>query len=88
MPTGRIPYWLELAVSAMTEFVTDYMVHTPPMASRSVEIAHYPMHFDCSKAIHDLGLPRNSVRQAVAGEIEWLLDNGLIMWHLPLLREI
>lgn len=89
MPKRRIPYWLALAVAAVNEFVADYMTHTPPMAPLAgVRLARYPMHFDCGKAIHDLGLPQNSVRQAIADEIEWLLDNGLIMRRLPLLREI
>ncbi|WMJ09064.1 NAD-dependent epimerase/dehydratase family protein [Nitrosomonas sp. sh817] len=89
MPKKRIPYGLALIAAVVSEFVADYMTHKPPMAPLAgVRLARYPMHFDCSKAVNDLGLPQNSVRQAVADEIEWLLDSGLVMRRLPLLREI
>lgn len=89
MPKRQIPYWLAFMTGAVSEFVADYVTHTPPMAPLTgVRLARHPMYFDCSKAVTELGLPRHSVRQAIADEIEWLLDRGLVMRRLPLLREI
>lgn len=69
--------------------MADYVTHRPPKAPLTgVRLAYYPMFFDSTKAIRELGFPQNPVRKALIDEIEWLLNNGLIMQRLPLVREI
>jgi dihydroflavonol-4-reductase len=46
------------------------------------------MYFNSEKAVSELGFPQNPVRQALADEIAWLLNNGLVERRLPLLREV
>lgn len=88
MPRKRIPYWLVLMTGAISEFMADYVTHRPPRAPLTgVRLARYPMFFDSDKAVNELGFPQNPVRQALADEIEWLLNSELIMRRLPLLRE-
>jgi dihydroflavonol-4-reductase len=89
MPKWRIPYWFALVTGMVSEFAADYVTHRPPRAPLTgVRLARYPMVFDSKKAVNELGFPQNSVRQALADEIEWLLNNGLIMRRLPLVRAI
>ncbi|HRB98099.1 MAG TPA: hypothetical protein PKY67_10370 [Nitrosomonas sp.] len=45
------------------------------------------MFFNSEKAINELGFPQSSLRKALVDEIEWLLNNGLIVRRLPLLKE-
>lgn len=39
-------------------------------------------------AVSELGFPQSSLRKALIDEIEWLLDNGLIVRRLPMLKEV
>lgn len=88
MPKRRIPYWLALMTGAISEFIADYVTHRSPRASLTgVRLARYEMYFDSTKAVNELGLPQNSVRTALADEIEWLMNSGLIIRRLPLLQE-
>lgn len=89
MPKWRIPYWFALVTGIVSEFAADYVTHRSPRAPLTgVRLARRPMFFDSKKAINELGFPQNSVRQALADEIEWLLNNGLTMRRLPLVRAI
>lgn len=65
------------------------MTHRQPRAPLTgVRLARYPMYFDSNKAVKALGLPQNSVYQALKDEIGWLLEQGLIMRRLPLFQSI
>ncbi|MBX3629583.1 MAG: NAD-dependent epimerase/dehydratase family protein [Nitrosomonas sp.] len=89
MPKKRIPFWIALAAGAVFEFVADYVTHRQPRAPLTgVRLARYPMYFDSNKAINELGLPQNSVYQALSDEIEWLLEQGMITRRLPLQQQI
>lgn len=89
MPKRRIPFWVALVAGAVSEFVADYVTHRQPRAPLTgVRLARYPMYFDSDKAISELGLPQNSICQALSDEIEWLLEQGLIRRRLPLLQRI
>ncbi len=89
MPKKRIPFWIALAAGAVCEFVADYVTHRQPRAPLTgVRLARYPMYFDSNKAINELGLPQNSVYQALSDEIEWLLEQGLITRRLPLQQQV
>lgn len=88
MPKIRIPFWIALATGAVCEFFADHVTHRQPRAPLTgVRLARYPMYFDSNKAINELGLPQSPVFQALADEIEWLLEKGLINRRLPLLQQ-
>ena len=89
MPKVRIPYWLALISGVLSELTADYVTHQAPRAPLTgVRLARYPMFFNSEKAINELGFPQSSLRKALVDEIEWLLNNGLIVRRLPLLKEI
>jgi dihydroflavonol-4-reductase len=35
-------------------------------------------HFDCSKAINELGLPQTPIRETVEKAVNWFRENGYI----------
>ena len=89
MPKKRIPFWVALAAGAVSEFVADCVTHCQPRAPLTgVRLARYPMYFDSDKSIKELGLPQNSIYQALSDEIEWLFEQGLIERRLPLQQRI
>ncbi|SER04399.1 dihydroflavonol-4-reductase [Nitrosomonas sp. Nm51] len=89
MPKIRIPYWTALVAGAISEFLADYVTRRQPRAPLTgVRLARYPLYFDSEKAIQELGLPQNSVYQALADEIEWLSGEGLITRRLPMQQRV
>ena len=89
MPKVRMPYLLALAAGAISEFFADYVTHCQPRAPLTgVRLARYPMYFDGDKAVKELGLPQNSVYQALIDEIEWLVDQGFVKRQLPMQQRV
>lgn len=89
MPRFRIPYLVALAAGALSEFLADYVTRRQPRAPLTgVRLARYPMYYDSDKAVRELGLPQNSVHQALTEEIEWLIDQGLITRRLPVQQQV
>lgn len=79
MPRTRIPYWLALAFSVVSEFISDHVSRRPPVAPLAgVRLARRPMVFDSTKAVRELGLPQHPIRQALADAVEWMLEQGLL----------
>ncbi len=89
MPKIRIPYLIALIAGAISEFFADYVTHSQPRAPLTgVRLARYPMYFDSDKAVMELGLPQNSVYQALIEEIEWLVDQGFVKRQLPMQQQV
>lgn len=89
MPKTRIPYWVALTAGVVSEFLADYVTHRQPKAPLTgVRLARYPMYFNSDKAVNELGLPQNSLHQALTDEIDWLRSQGLIMRRLPIRQSI
>ena len=77
MPKKRIPFGC-VSRRRCEQFVADYVTHRQPRAPLTgVRLARYPMYFDSDKSIKELGLPQNSIYQALLDEIEWLLEQGI-----------
>jgi len=89
MPKRQIPYWVALMMGAISEFLADYVTHRAPRAPLTgVRLARHEMYFDSAKAVSELDFPQSSIRAALADEIEWLLNSGLIIRHLPYFRKL
>lgn len=89
MPKMRIPYWVALTAGAFSEFLADYVTRRQPRAPLTgVRLARYPMYFDSNKAIKALGLPQNSLYQALTDEIDWLSRQGLITRRLSIRQNV
>lgn len=89
MPKFRIPHWIALIVGVFSELVADYITHRPPQAPLAgVRLAARSMFFESDKAVQELGFQRNSIRQALIDQIEWLVKEGYVTRTLPLLQNI
>jgi dihydroflavonol-4-reductase len=49
---------------------------SPRIPLEGVKMAKYKMHYDCSKAIRELGLPQTPVEVALAKAVKWFRDHG------------
>jgi dihydroflavonol-4-reductase len=76
-PRLKMPYWLAYAAGLACELVSDSITHQPPSVPLAgVKMAKYFMYFDTSKAVRELGLPQNSVENALEQAVRWFEENS------------
>ncbi|MBI5185121.1 MAG: NAD-dependent epimerase/dehydratase family protein [Nitrospinae bacterium] len=79
-PKFKIPYPIALAAGYVSHFVSDYITHSPPAVPLpGVRMAKRKMFFDSSKAVRELGLPQNPVKEALKEAVEWYKGNGYVL---------
>ena len=79
MPKFCVPYWAALAAGAFCEFTADYITHRPPRAPMNgVRLTRRPMFFNSDKAVKELGFLQTPIKYALADEIGWLIEKGLV----------
>ena len=75
-PRFQVPYAIALAAAHLGEALARF-THRPPKAPLAgVRMAAYKMWFNPAKAVHELGLPQTSPRQALADAVEWFRQNN------------
>lgn len=78
-PRFNIPLRAALAAAYADEFVCGRILHKPPrIPVAAVKAARKFRHFDCAKAVGELGLPQTPIEEAFAKAIRWFRENGYI----------
>ncbi len=73
----KLPFWLVLGVAHIDEFVSGSILRRQPRVSvAAAQTSRHVRHFDCSKAITELGLPQTPVEQAFEKAVKWFRENG------------
>jgi len=76
-PTIKLPRGLVLPLAHVNKWIADYVTHqTPRIPLEGVRMAKYLMHYDCSKAVRELGLPQTPVEVALEKAVRWFRDHG------------
>jgi dihydroflavonol-4-reductase len=76
-PSVKMPYWVAYAAGLACETLSNLVTKTPPtIPLAGVKMAKYFMYFDSSKAIRELGLPQNSVENALSQSVKWFQENN------------
>lgn len=75
-PSVKLPRGLVLPL-AYLNLAFSYMTGIPPrIPLEGVKMAKYKMHYDCSKAIRELGLPQTPPEVALEKAVRWFRDHG------------
>ncbi len=75
-PSVKLPRGVVLPL-AYLNFGFSYLSGVPPrIPLDGVKMAKYKMHYDCSKAIRELGLPQTPVEVALEKAVRWFRDHG------------
>jgi len=75
-PKLKLPRVAILPLAYANQWMSDYVTHRPPrIPLEGVKMAKYVMHYDCSKAIRELGLPQTPVPVALEKAVRWFKDN-------------
>ncbi len=76
-PTIKLPRGFVLPLAYINQWIADYVTHqTPRIPLEGVRMAKYLMHYDCSKAVRELGLPQTPVEVALEKAVRWFRDHG------------
>ncbi len=76
-PRVKLPRGFVLPLAYINQAISDYITHsTPRIPLEGVKMAKYYMHYDCSKAIHELGLPQTPVEVALEKAVKWFRAHG------------
>ncbi len=76
-PTLKLPHGLVLPLAHLSTWLADYVTHRPPrIPLEGVRMAQYVMHYDCSAAVRELGLPQTPVEVALEKAVRWFREYG------------
>jgi len=76
-PKFKIPIWIALGAGYADELVSGKILgRRPRIPVAGVKTARKFRHFDCSKAIDELGLPQTPVEEALGKAVKWFRQNG------------
>jgi dihydroflavonol-4-reductase len=72
-----IPFWFALSAGYMDELVEGKIMRRyPRIPVSAVKASQHFRHFDCSKAVRELGFPQTSIEISFTKAVKWFRDNG------------
>ena len=76
-PRLKLPWQAILPLAYANRWFADYLSHRPPrIPLEGVRMAKYHMHYDCTKAVRELGLPQTPAEVALRKAVKWFRENG------------
>lgn len=78
-PKIRLPYAPILLAAYLNEGLSKLTGKEPRIPLAGVQMAAKFMYFDPSLAIHELGLPQSSIKQALSQAVAWFTHNGYVI---------
>lgn len=78
-PRFNIPIWLALGAAYVDEFISGRVLRRyPRIPLAAVRTAGKFRHFDCSKAVRELGFPQTLVEESFDKAVRWFRQNGYV----------
>ena len=77
-PALKLPRLAILPLAYVNEWMSSLTGNQPRIPLEGVRMAKYKMHYDCSKAIKELGLPQTPVEVALGKAVKWFYDHGYV----------
>lgn len=74
-PALKLPRAAVLPLAYLNHWLADFTGRPPRIPLEGVKMAKYKMHYDCSKAIRELGLPQNPPEVALEKAVRWFRDH-------------
>lgn len=87
-PRWRLPHWAALVAAHVNDvLVRSFDAGPPRVPLDGVRASRHYRHFDCSKAVRELGLPQTPVDEALRKAVAWFALHGYVRRPLPATRE-
>ncbi len=76
-PRLKLPWRAVVPLAHLNRWIADNITHVPPrIPLEGVRMAKYRMHYDCRKAVAELGFPQTPVEVALEKAVRWFRDHG------------
>jgi dihydroflavonol-4-reductase len=76
-PRLKLPWQAIVPLAYANLWLADHVTNKPPrIPLEGVKMAKYRMHYDCSKAVLELGLPQTPVEVALEKAVRWFRAHG------------
>ncbi|HZS12561.1 MAG TPA: hopanoid-associated sugar epimerase [Nitrospirales bacterium] len=76
-PKVKLPRLAILPLAYADRWIADYITHRAPrIPLEGIRMAKYRMHYDCRKAVRELGLPQSPVETALDKAVTWFRVHG------------
>ena len=75
-PSIKLPRLAILPLAYVNQWISNLTGHPPRIPLEGVKMAKYKMHYDCSKAIRELGIPQTPPEVALEKAVRWFRDHG------------
>ena len=75
-PAIKLPRLAVLPLAYLNHWIANLTGRPPRIPLEGVKMAKYKMHYDCSKAIRELGLPQTPPETALEKAVKWFRDHG------------
>jgi dihydroflavonol-4-reductase len=75
-PTIKLPRVAILPLAYLNQWLANLTGQSPRIPLEGVKMAKYKMHYDCSKAIRELGFPQTPPEAALEKAVRWFRDHG------------
>jgi len=75
-PTIKLPRLAILPLAYLNLWIANITGQPPRIPLEGVKMAKYKMHYDCSKAIRELGIPQTPPDVALGKAVQWFRSHG------------
>ena len=77
-PTIKLPRLAIIPLAYLNQWIANLTGQPPRIPLEGVKMAKYKMHYDCSKAIRELGIPHTPPEVALEKAVRWFRDHGYV----------
>ncbi len=77
-PSIKLPRLAILPLAYLNLWMANVTGHPPRIPLEGVKMAKYNMHYDCSKAIRELGIPQTPPEVALEKAVRWFRDHKYV----------
>lgn len=77
-PALKLPRGVVLPFAYLNHWIANLTGMSPRIPLEGVKMAKYKMHYDCSKAIRELGLPQHPPEVALEKAVRWFKAHGYV----------
>ena len=75
-PTIELPRLAILPLAYINQWISNFTGQPPRIPLEGVKMAKYKMHYDCGKAIKELGIPQTPPEVALEKAVRWFRNHG------------
>jgi dihydroflavonol-4-reductase len=75
-PTIKLPRLAILPLAYLNHRISNFTGQPPRIPLEGVKMAKYKMHYDCGKAIKELGIPQTPPEEALEKAVRWFRNHG------------